>query len=83
VTCLELAYEAGERRRIRQLFADLFRQGFASGEFRHDTAEQAAPLLIAQLEGMVLLWAIAPQLVPLRAQVTAAIDLALHGLLVP
>jgi AcrR family transcriptional regulator len=66
--------------RYHQRLADLIQQGFDKGEFRHGTAEQAALLLIAQLEGMALMWAIAPQPMPLREQVAAAIDLALHGL---
>ena len=66
--------------RYYQLLDQLIEQGFARGEFRHGTAEAAAITLIAQLEGMGLLWAIAPELVPLADQSQAALGLLLRGL---
>jgi AcrR family transcriptional regulator len=67
--------------RYHQLLAQLFEQGFARGEFHHGTAEAAAITLIAQMEGLGLLWAVAPALVRLAEQSEAAIDLLLSGLL--
>jgi AcrR family transcriptional regulator len=68
-------------RRYQQLLADLFQQGFARGEFQRGTAAAAAVTLIAQLEGLALLWAIAPEMVPLADQVEAALDLLLNGMI--
>jgi AcrR family transcriptional regulator len=67
--------------RYHQLLAQLFEQGFARGEFHHGTAEAAAITLIAQLEGMGLLWAVAPELVPLADRSETAIELLLSGLM--
>ena len=67
--------------RYHQLLAELLQQGFARGEFHHGTAEAAAITLIGQLEGLGLLWAIAPQLVPLVDRSETAIDLLLRGLM--
>jgi AcrR family transcriptional regulator len=67
--------------RYHQLLAKLFEQGFARGEFQQGTAEAAAIALIAQLEGLGLLWAIAPELVPLADRPEAALDLLLSGLM--
>jgi AcrR family transcriptional regulator len=68
-------------RRYQQLLADLFQQGFARGEFQRGTAEAAAITLNAQLEVLALLWAIAPQMVPLADQVQVALDLLLNGMI--
>ena len=67
--------------RYHQLLAQLFEQGFARAEFHHGTAEAAAITLIAQLEGMGLLWAIAPELVQLADPSETAIELLLQGLM--
>ena len=67
--------------RYHRLLALLFAQGFASGEFYHGTAEAAAVSLIAQLEGLGLLWAIVPELVRLADQSESAVDLLLRGLM--
>ena len=67
--------------RYHRLLADLIQQGYDTGEFRHSTAEQTSGFLIAQLEGLALMWAIAPQFVAPREQVAVAIDLALRGLM--
>jgi TetR/AcrR family acrAB operon transcriptional repressor len=66
--------------RYHQLLSVLFAQGFAQGEFRRGTPESAAITLIAELEGLGLLWAIAPQLVQLSDQAAAAVELLLAGL---
>jgi AcrR family transcriptional regulator len=67
--------------RYHQRLAELFEQGFAHGEFHHGTAEAAAITLIGQLEGLGLLWAIAPELVRLADQSESAVDLLLRGLM--
>jgi AcrR family transcriptional regulator len=68
--------------RYHQLLAELFQQGFARGEFRHGTDEAAAISLIAQLEGLGLLWTIVPDLVRLADQAGSAVELLLKGLIV-
>jgi len=67
--------------RYHQLLTQLFEQGYARGEFHRGTAEATAITLIAQLEGMGLLWAVAPELVPLVDRSEAAIELLLSGLM--
>jgi AcrR family transcriptional regulator len=67
--------------RYHQLLGKLFEQGFARGEFHHGTADMAAMTLIAQLEGVGLLWAVVPGLVRLADQSEAALDLLLRGLM--
>jgi AcrR family transcriptional regulator len=67
--------------RYHQLLTQLFEQGFARGEFHHGTAEAAAITLIGQLEGMGLLWAIAPELVPLVDRSETTVELLLRGLM--
>jgi hypothetical protein len=67
--------------RYQQLLTKLFEQGFAHGEFHSGTADVAAITLIGQLEGLGLLWAIAPELVPLAEQSEAAVGLLLKGLM--
>jgi AcrR family transcriptional regulator len=67
--------------RYHRLLAELFQQGFARGEFHRGTAEAAALTLIAQLEGVGLLWAIVPELVRLADQSESAVDLLLRGLM--
>jgi AcrR family transcriptional regulator len=66
--------------RYHMLLAELLRQGFASGEFRQGTPETAATALITQLEGLVLLWGVVPELVPLPEQAEQACALLLAGL---
>ena len=67
--------------RYHGLLADLLQQGYDTGEFQYSTAAQTSGILIAQLEGLALLWTIAPQFVAPREQVAVAIDLALRGLM--
>jgi hypothetical protein len=69
--------------RYHTLLAELLRQGFASGEFRKGTPEAAATALITQLEGLVLIWGVAPELVPLPEQAERACALLLAGLKAP
>ena len=67
--------------RYHQLLTQLIGQGFARGEFRYGTAEAAAITLIAQLEGLGLIWAIAPELAPLADRSQMAIELLIRGLM--
>jgi AcrR family transcriptional regulator len=69
--------------RYQRRLADLLQQGYDTGEFHSGTAEQIAVILIAQLEGLALMWAIAPQVVAPREQVAVAIDVLLRGLIAP
>jgi AcrR family transcriptional regulator len=66
-----------------RLLTALLEQGFTSGEFHRSTAAQTALVLIAQFEGLALIWSIAPHLVDLRAQTATAIDLVLRALICP
>ena len=67
--------------RYHKLLTQLFEQGFTRSEFHCGTAEVAAITLIAQLEGMGLLWTVAPELAPLAEQAETAIELLLGGLM--
>jgi TetR/AcrR family acrAB operon transcriptional repressor len=67
--------------RYHGLLTALLQQGFTSGEFHTGTAESVALTLLAQLEGLGLVWSIAPQMVELRAQAEAAAELLLRGLM--
>jgi AcrR family transcriptional regulator len=69
--------------RYHHLLTELFQQGFTQGEFRNGTAALAATALIGQLEGLGLIWAIAPEIVCLPEQTAAAIDLLIKGLIAP
>jgi AcrR family transcriptional regulator len=69
--------------RYHRLLAELFEQGFADGEFHRATPAEAATTLIGQLEGLGLLWAIAPAIVRLPEQSAVAVELLLNGLAVP
>jgi AcrR family transcriptional regulator len=88
---LEFCALAARQERVRQwieryyaryhsLLADLLRQGYAGGEFHSSTAESAGLALLAQMEGLVLIWSVAPQAVRLPEQLTSAIDLFVQGL---
>jgi AcrR family transcriptional regulator len=73
----------GYYQRYQRGLAELLQQGYDAGEFRSGTAEQIAAFLIAQLEGLALMWVIAPQLIDPRKQVALAIDVSLRGLIAP
>jgi AcrR family transcriptional regulator len=73
----------GYYRRYHSLLTTLLQQGFASGEFRHGSAEEAALALLAHLEGLALVRSVAPHSVRLPEQVSAALDLLLRGLGAP
>jgi AcrR family transcriptional regulator len=74
---------AGYIQNYQRLLVALLQPGFDAGEFRHGTAEQAALTVIAQLEGLALIWSVAPHLVDLRGQIAAAVELLLRGLMCP
>lgn len=55
-------------------------EGIAAGEFRQVDPQETAVIIIAQLEGLILLWAIDPQRVDLLKLTETAVDLLLDGL---
>ena len=72
----------------RALLVALVQEGFDSGEFASDliragviTADAIALSLIAQLEGIALLWYVDPQSFDIRVQSEMAVRLLLQGLL--
>jgi AcrR family transcriptional regulator len=60
--------------------ADLVAQGSANGEFRTVDSHATAKTIIALFEGVLLIWAISPELVDLETQVATAVQLLLQGL---
>lgn len=66
--------------RYQGLVEALFQQGYAQGEFQQAEPKTAATTLIAQLEGLIVLWAIAPQQVALKEQAEASFELLARGL---
>jgi AcrR family transcriptional regulator len=67
--------------RYHGLLTALLQQGFVSGEFRTGTADSVALTLLAQLEGLGLVWSLAPQMVELHTQADSAAELLLRGLM--
>lgn len=63
-----------------QLLKQLFEQGYAQAEFQFADPASAAVSMIAQLEGLIVLWAIAPSLVELSQQAEASFELLVRGL---
>ena len=55
-------------------------QGIAHGEFRSVDSQATAKTIIALFEGMLLIWAIAPEMMNLETQVETAVQLLLQGL---
>lgn len=60
--------------------AALVDQGIAQGEFRSVDSQATAKTIIALFEGVLLIWAISPELVNLETQVATAVHLLLQGL---
>jgi AcrR family transcriptional regulator len=60
--------------------AALVDQGIALGEFRSVDSQATAKTIIALFEGVLLIWAISPELVNLETQVETAVQLLLQGL---
>src|SRR5262245_60719800 len=67
--------------RYHGLLIALLQQGFFSGEFRTGTADSASLTLLAQLEGLGLVWSLAPQMVELHTQADSAAELLLRALM--
>ena len=89
--CLEFYALAARRPDVRQfthtyyqhyhnLLSQLLQQGLDNGEFQNIVPSAVATILIAQLEGQLLLWSIAPDLVNLSGQGAEALQLLLLGL---
>lgn len=68
-------------RAYADLLAQLLREGMARGEIRPDDPHRTAVALIAHIEGLILLWVMAPQVVDLEAQWQTSTDLLLRSLL--
>ena len=68
-------------RAYADLLAQLLREGMARGEIRPDDPHRTAVALIAHIEGLILLWVMAPQVVDLEAQGQTSTDLLLRSLL--
>jgi AcrR family transcriptional regulator len=66
----------------RALLAILLQEGMDAGEFVAMEADTAATTLIAQFEGIVLLWSVDPERVDLVQQSQTAVQLLLQGLLI-
>jgi hypothetical protein len=66
----------------RALLAILLQEGVDAGEFVAMEADTAATTLIAQFEGIVLLWSVDPERVDLAQQSQTAVQLLLQGLLI-
>lgn len=62
------------------LFTVLIQQGIDNGEFRPLNARDAAITIDAQFEGLILLWAIAPETIDIIQLAETAVDLFLEGL---
>lgn len=60
----------------------LVAQGIADGEFRRQNEDDVANTIIALFEGVLLIWAIAPETIDLGTQVETAVHLLLQGLLI-
>ncbi|MBK7894264.1 MAG: TetR/AcrR family transcriptional regulator [Anaerolineaceae bacterium] len=60
--------------------AALVEQGLGDGEFRSVDSQTTATTIIALFEGVLLIWAVSPELVNLETQVETAVQLLLQGL---
>ncbi|MFZ1401340.1 MAG: TetR/AcrR family transcriptional regulator [Candidatus Promineifilaceae bacterium] len=60
--------------------AALVEQGLGNGEFRSVDSQTTATTIIALFEGVLLIWAVSPELVNLETQVETAVHLLLQGL---
>ncbi|MBN1313161.1 MAG: TetR/AcrR family transcriptional regulator [Anaerolineae bacterium] len=66
--------------RFTSIIEPVVLQGIESGEFAAGDARQATLAIGAALEGTLLLWAYAPDMVPVEQQLRASLDLTLKGL---
>ena len=67
-------------RHYADLLAQLLREGMERGEIRAGDPHRLAVALIAHIEGVILLWVMAPQVVDLEAQWQTSADLLLRSL---
>ena len=65
------------------LFTALIQRGIDDGEFRPVDARDTAVAMVAQLEGIILLWAVDKELLDLMRVTETAVDLFLRGLKSP
>lgn len=63
------------------LLAQLLQEGIARDELRPGDPHKQAIALIAQVEGLILLWVMAPSLVDLEAEWRTSLEMLLRGLL--
>jgi len=68
-------------RTYADLLAQLLREGMERGEIRPGDPHRLAVALIAHIEGVILLWVMAPQVVDLESQWQTSTDLMLRSLL--
>lgn len=61
----------------------LVAQGIANGEFKNQNSTDVANTIMALFEGLLLLWAVAPESIDLSVQVQTAVQLLLQGLQTP
>ena len=67
-------------RRLQEGFAGIVQQGIDSGEFREMDALAAATAMSGMYEGLLLLWLVDPEAVPLRQSIEASTSLLLEGI---
>lgn len=64
----------------RQKISRIIQQGIDGGEFGPVNADTVAKSFIALFEGMLLIWAVSPEAVDLRADMQTAVQLLIKGL---
>ncbi len=70
----------GHFQQYQQKIQALVAHGIANGEFQEQDTTDVATTIMALFEGVLLLWAIAPESIDLSAQVATAVQLLLQGL---
>lgn len=70
----------GHLQSYREKIKALVAQGIRDGEFRDLKSADVANTIMALFEGLLLLWAIAPESIDLSTQVKTAVQLLLQGL---
>ena len=64
----------------QEKIGQLIAQGVAAGEFHSHRAKESTLTIMALFEGILLIWALAPEQVDLGTQVETAVSLLLNGL---
>ena len=64
----------------RKSLAGIVRRGVERGEFRDVDVEEATVTLVSLFEGVTLLWAFDPEMIPIESQMEASVRLLLGGL---